>query len=694
MKIFSVRVLLGVVMLAVLFGAAYGQDQYALEELRAAFERETEEESKSMLYLALTHAQYDAAPDKEAFIAAYLGAYQPSDEFDAGGGLRCILDKIIELGIREARQPLQEIRDRSYQSDEQMQRQIDAAVSILDVPRDSSQELYQTALTSSSALVRDWAIERLTRPRDAVSQDEVNRLLIDAFSDASALGYALKSGMDRSLMLRAENRNPCLEPGAEGQLNGWSIRKPAATEVIFPSQAVPAASFAACLEVSHHSLLPTIIEGERVDFAGKLPRSVEYGLTFRMAQLNTAQGADEITPEMLSARDHPVIKVQLSVVFAGDTVQTLVDERVNHAPFEFSWTNMDGFFKGDRPIVSAKMRVFITGAAHVFLDDLYVRRGEGDFVNSAPQISRLEVPDSAVVLAEGGNALVSLKAVVSDPDGDPVSGLWQSDREGILGEGLALDATLTRPGVHVLTFTARDASGLESAATATVNALVPALVVIARDSSGQEVIPNASVGGTLTLALDRPDQLCGIDPRLVRYAVYINERLFDDAETLSLPYPLDTTRLSAGLKRIVVKCSILRYPGEGGGVRFSYHSNVIVVNVDNPGEGGCGSRAPRIIAPSQDAMLEPNTYTAIRVVFDDLAAYPVQSVWYYYRTEADATRHFFSAAYRFPYASRIDSRSLPRESGGCYIGAVAHYVRPEGTIELVDSAPVRVFVRQ
>jgi len=77
-------------------------------------------------------------------------------------------------------------------------------------------------------------------------------------------------------------------------------------------------------------------------------------------------------------------------------------------------------------------------------------------------------------------AYVSLSAVVSDPNGDPVTVTWKSNTSGSLGSGESLIAWISTNGSDaaqpVITATATDSNG------ATTTAIVQIIVWIPSDS--------------------------------------------------------------------------------------------------------------------------------------------------------------------------------------------------------------------
>jgi hypothetical protein len=118
-----------------------------------------------------------------------------------------------------------------------------------------------------------------------------------------------------------------------------------------------------------------------------------------------------------------------------------------------------------------------------------------EVVNAAPAVAVTYPPPGSTFFA---GQLVTLRAVASDPDGEPIPGAaltWSSDRDGALGAGADVAVTLS-VGAHAVTVTAVD--GLGAAASATVPVEVRAetgrpSVRIVSPASGTLVAPGQTV---------------------------------------------------------------------------------------------------------------------------------------------------------------------------------------------------------
>jgi PKD repeat protein len=132
----------------------------------------------------------------------------------------------------------------------------------------------------------------------------------------------------------------------------------------------------------------------------------------------------------------------------------------------------------------------LTGLASVEVD--VVRPG----ANRAPTVTISAPANNASLVA--GQA-VTLTGAATDPEDGALSGpalAWSSSRDGALGAGASLSATLTA-GVHTLTLTATDSMGATGSASVTVSVNQPGnqppSVTITQPTPGQTVFQGTAV---------------------------------------------------------------------------------------------------------------------------------------------------------------------------------------------------------
>ncbi len=105
-----------------------------------------------------------------------------------------------------------------------------------------------------------------------------------------------------------------------------------------------------------------------------------------------------------------------------------------------------------------------------------------------PPVVTIATPQDGTVVQEG-DALSLGGSAIDATDGDLSATLvWSSDRDGLLGSGPAVTATLLGTGVHILRATVIDAGGLEGAAEVDVVVNVQPVVSILRPGDGAAIL--------------------------------------------------------------------------------------------------------------------------------------------------------------------------------------------------------------
>jgi hypothetical protein len=443
---------------------AEAQTQYLLTAAKA----EENSQAREGIYLAYARLGLRYAQNKEGFVQGFLDECRDAK---VSFGEQGIPKEAFKLLIQQAQDKnMQGLRGKleglspALKDDQEMQALVKDTSAVLDFSRQCNTEAcWEAALLSSQPAVQEWAMRALVKENSAGAQDQVNSLLIKLLTQKTGRVFLLKQLMDEEGILRSENANPHLEFG-DRFLEQWQIN-PQYT-VTYPMGGPY--SFERCLEVNNPSGSTELVN-TRTEFSGANPLRLEYGLAYKMAE-------QEMVSEETPFREKPTLRLKLGKITLVDGT-TVEDEEIVVTPSsEFNWTLLQGSYQAPQPIRSVQLVVMVSGQAHIYLDDIYVRRAGDYFINSPPRINSLGVSTPVALLRNTtppSTGSITFYADITDPEAGPVTGSWSSDIEGQLGEGREKSVSLTRVGKHTIEFVARDEFGLEDKATITIEVRNP-----------------------------------------------------------------------------------------------------------------------------------------------------------------------------------------------------------------------------
>lgn len=181
------------------------------------------------------------------------------------------------------------------------------------------------------------------------------------------------------------------------------------------------------------------------------------------------------------------------------------------ASADFSWSSLDpsvatvdtagvatGIAPGEAGIVAASSAGPSDTATLVVEDTADADGGGGEGGENQPPTAEILDPEDGAAFAE--DETITFRGEASDPeDGDlPVASLvWESDRDGQLGNGATVEATLSA-GSHVVSFTATDDDGASDADTVTVEIEdLPDLEAVALELLARGVLASAATDAEL-----------------------------------------------------------------------------------------------------------------------------------------------------------------------------------------------------
>ncbi len=532
---------------------------------------------------------------KQAIIVNFLNKCSQTGAFGAQGiplgALQFIIGQAQDLGIDAAIAPLDTLKANVFKDDEMMAAMIDDAKEIIGLfSQYKGKARFEAALRSPKESVQYWAIDYLTKYDTAQNQAIANELLLKFFAEKNGVSLILKQRLDGTRMLRSENLNASFEDGSFDRYTGrtlplgWGVTSAAGAIVTYPApKEAGAASYDKCIEIDNRNGgTSTVQQIAFVQFVGRQPKALEYGFSYKMAY--PAQGLVLIGNNGLSiltdAGESPPqassITLKLVITYADGTKE--IKQLADSAPYHFNWENLSARFDAVKPIRYVQMVVFVSGKAKIYLDDVYVRRQDSEFINSAPKIGILITPafpipvqPETTPLSTAGYTYLSA-ARVTDPDGDAVTGYWFSNLQGDLGEGLSISTRFTKEGEHSLLFTARDAFGLEDIVLAKVTVIRPALVLT---SAPQASLLQPINSGSITFTLN-VEQLRGYSAQAILYA---NDRQIGVKGLAPYTYIIDTASLPAGVNKVYAK---VNYKSMDGGIAATYTSNELYFYNNNP----------------------------------------------------------------------------------------------------------------
>ncbi|MCX5713670.1 MAG: fibronectin type III domain-containing protein, partial [Candidatus Omnitrophica bacterium] len=600
--------------------------------LQRTFLNEKDPQAREEMYLACVKLAVDTySTNKEVTVATYLGYYtQQGNAIYLNPpqiALEFLLQKAMDGGMVQARDPLKNLKNK-FAQDEQLSEMIDNALAVINLQHPESgrvglsgEALYWNAITDDNPVLQAWAVQALTKEKEKDKEVIANSILVKLLTsrDVSAEKrinlFILKQAMEEKMFLRSENPNPSVEEldnNPNGKVKSWWTQQ---TSLFRTS--TEAESYARGLEVNGFAYVSSC--NIPVYFTKPYPKKIEYGCSYKMAYMS-------IVPEPgLTEAQRPKITLSAAILFTDGT--RYENNVAVENPYEFNWENADARYESDKPIKAAQLGFTVTGKGHFFFDDLYMRRAESEFTNTPPQISIPSGLNPAVAVA---GEFVTLKANVTDREGNMVTGHWASNLEGGLDrwdlnkvEGRGQITSMVKfqeAGEHTLFFTARDEFGYEDIATTTIKVLdnnlltltatyvkggVKTTIVQAQDSIAHPVSGNIELN--VVLAPEFKAQLANYT--LDGVYVYANDPpqpVVDDLSSESVRQAklliLDSSRLPEGINNLQAK--LFYHKNDLAANSLIAISNEVILYVDTNDGNQSNSKTPRIIAPEDNAAVE------------------------------------------------------------------------------------------
>ncbi|MCX5697223.1 MAG: hypothetical protein NTU54_04570 [Candidatus Omnitrophica bacterium] len=643
-----------------------------INDLLTALSAETDYFAKAGIYQATIELQYSCVTDKVGYIVDFLTkAARPANQFP-DTTVAYILHEACNIGAKEALPYLSTMKTAFADNAFLVDCINDATVILTLYNRYPAATVYTNALANSKESICTWAMNALTKVNNASAQINCNSVLAKMFAAKTGGLFTLKEMMQQKEIMRSENLNACLESGVTAPDN-WKITKCApAAGVKYPVS--EAASYARCMEVRNVGGTTTMTN-TTVVFPGKQPKSVEYGIAYKMAYKPV------VTQEEVISTKHPVITVNLYAAFA-DNVNNfrLVSSVIKNAPYRFSWETLSGQYQGAKSIYAAYLVVLLSGQGDMFFDDMYVRRGESDLVNSPPVITNITVTPPVALLTQSDTAFdsIELGAAVTDPDGDKkISVVWSSGTQGALGSGVTRYAQLTKPGEHIIQCEATDDYGASSIAMTKVFVVKPTVTVNVSPEAGM----NDPVSGTVKVSAS----INGLDAYANLFVAdvycYVNGISLGVLHTAPYQFNLYTSRLANSMN--VLQCIVkLRRNVKTTSPWGIYYSDKRCLYVNND----LTRLAPRIAAPANGSKIP--AVLALSVAFDHTPYIMPDYCKYYVLQNTTNRRYELGTATTLPYRVSFATAALPKGSYTLYV--VAYYKMYDGTYQTGQAATVTI----
>jgi hypothetical protein len=409
------------------------------------------------------------------------------------------------------------------------------------------------------------------------------------------------------------------------------------------------------------------------------------------------QGFLDIPDDVETAPGHATVTLQAEITYADNTTEAPPPQLFENIPYFLEWQSVSGNFHGQagnagKLIKSVKLKAIVTGNdIEVFLDNIYARRAQVSFTNLPPAIQSMSATPEAVALPAGNTTPgtimpVALSATATDPEGDTLTGSWFSDLEGPLGDGFTRQVTLTKPGLHHITFTAQDPFGSKADQDITVDVFTPILTLTTSVPQFSSVSGDVTFNLQLTRDPAKQDGTTTLPPEFS----FVNGVLYaDDHHQLETFTPastsvtVDTRRLPDGIAGFQAALDLTRIQGPALTQPILVNSNQFFLTLNN--HSGPNELEVKITSPESGSLLVDPTPIEVAVTLPTGVTVTRLAVGMYNQSRTYLPLGELTS---LPYTLSFNPQSFP--AGDYQIVATAYCRLPDTTIIDVRSSPVLV----
>jgi hypothetical protein len=545
-----------------------------LEALHRATQLERNPSTRDRLYLTYVKAGLKFSDNPEYFLAGFLAdcrqAVVTGDSVPEEA-LEYALNQAGMSGMQGLKSQIAGLR--AALQEEKMRRLAQETETTLDTAGQYSegQPVSEDIYTSPNLNIQQYAFNRLLASDSAETQQEANRMIINLLVQKNRGAFILEELIRDKGVLSSENENACLEFGAD-QPEGWQISLADRAKLVYPGE--DARSYQRAIEIENYSSQTKIVSNQ-VDFAGKLPKAVEFGLSYKVIPFVEE---DLQTSSANDAEKKSVVLKLRGVLADGTSVENEIRQDYF---FPSGWEGLSGSFSAplpENPLRQVQIEVVITGRVRLALDDIYARRAEDEFDHESPLVYGIDLLSDVVLIKDikiNGKKKtvvepVKLEAQVEVPKEGGISYHWYSDQVGDLGEGLKKKIRLTSEGKHQITFIAIDKYGFTSEEYAQVDVVRPRPVLSWEQTKEKDRI-------YLKLSLGKLEKWK--DEFEIKAYLYANKKPVAVCKSFPCRFKVDARYLPVGAVDFEAKVYLKHYEAKdefiGKGKVLPYRSNLL-----------------------------------------------------------------------------------------------------------------------
>ncbi len=417
------------------------------ESLAQAAENEPNEDTQRKFFQSLSDMDARLSGDPLAYVVTFLQGYLSQSAPDRlAYAFLNVMELARDRGVVAATPLLSSIKQIAS---EDLADKIDETIEVLTLYEQYGwPEYFHATFQSDNESLRRWAREEMVvhASTSVVCLTGINNGLFELRDQKRGNELSeLLTLMRRHQVLRAENPNFSLEDlnsDNPSLPSGWAVTSSDPQTAVTMSETQPH-SFSQCLVIQNKGGT-TSLTSEPFSlrpFRHSAQKTIEFGLFFHYPYRSSHQVSELTDP------DRPILRMIIQV---SDGNTTLEKEAVIDSPVTDSWTQVLESIDVSAltAIQNVRLGVVMEGMGDAYIDDIFVRRSESDFINTAPIVTAVSASPSLIMITNPGGTLnrVRLQANAADPDGDNVVGRWISQTGGELGEGVGSVFSLGRGG--------------------------------------------------------------------------------------------------------------------------------------------------------------------------------------------------------------------------------------------------------